>query len=186
MWHFAAPRLALPHSLLRHNSVAQLRKLPKWNSICPGKPNGNGSELAVTPYPSYSTAPPRSRLPHHHDAFQLGAVHYLCSLLGALLAWLSDNCPCFTWLSNIMANYLPSRPLSSLHSSATYHSFLTQPLCLPPTRLSTGWWFIWLRRLLLATWWVDATETNSPHAFPPFVAPAEFIIVPFVLSAHLF
>lgn len=68
---FASPRFAV----LRHNSVAQLRKLPKWNSICPGKPNGNGSELTITP---------QSPIPHP-PSLSLS----LCRLLGVLPAWLA-------------------------------------------------------------------------------------------------
>lgn len=74
------------------------------------------------------------------------------------------------WATLWPTTYRPAPCHPSSLPSATYHSLLTQPLCLPPTRLSTGWWFIWLRRLLLATWWVDASETNSPYPSPPFVA----------------
>lgn len=83
--------------------------------------------------------PQRPHLPHcrrrHHDAFQLGALHYLRSLLGALLAWLPANCPCFTWLSNIMANYLPPRHAPRHHSSplpTTTHSSVKLSACRPP------------------------------------------------------
>lgn len=69
------------------------------------------------------------------------------------------------WATLWPTTYRPAPCHPSSLPSATYHSLLTQPFCLPPNRLSTGWWFIWLRRLLLATWWVDASETNYPY--PP-------------------
>lgn len=118
----------------------------------------------------------------HHDAFQLGALHYLCSLLGALLAWLPANCPCFTWLSNIMANYLPSRPTPRHHSSplpTTTHSSLKHSACRPP-----------VIHLTASPAAGDLMSRCQQSQFPdtpfPFVSPAEFIIIPFVLSAHLF
>lgn len=81
----------------------------------------------------------------------------LCRLLGVLPArlagWQPSNCPCFTWLSNIMANYLTFRILKQ----PSPHFLLHPSLHLP----SSGSWFIWLRRLLLVTWWVDASETSG-------------------------
>lgn len=70
---------------------------------------------------------------------------------------------------------LPNVP----HPQATQPTLPTQPISHLP---SSGSWFIWLRRLLLVTWWVDASETSG------FPIPSQSIVrfsIPIVSASIL-
>lgn len=118
----------------------------------------------------HHNGPPR--LPHcrrrHHDAFQLGALHYLCSLLGGrcLRGCLLIAHVLHDWATLWPTTYHPAPPLGTT-------LLLCQPPLTPHSSIVTAAHpsFIWLRRLLLATWWVDASKANSLAPLSPSLPP---------------
>lgn len=123
----------------------------------------------------HHNGPPR--LPHfrcrHHDAFQLGALHYLCSLLGGrcLRGCLLIAHVLHDWATLWPTTYHPAPPLGTTlllcQPPLTPHSSI-----LPAAHPS----FIWLRRLLLATWWVDASKANSLAPLSPSLPPPSSLL----------
>lgn len=119
-----------------------------------------GWELTVMPRPlPYThTQTQRDNLPALSLAFpQLSAMHYLWNLLRRLAA----NCPCFTWLSNIMAPtpYLPLPASSPLLLPANFDSFARVSLNRRPA--------LGICHLLGMSWWVAAGAVCRCPLLPP-------------------